>query len=576
MVEPGAGVAGYSSVPDKSVSIIKGIPLAEEPGLGALTLSGFIREVTARFGPCEAIAQPCADGSITRWSYEELWTRSRAIARALIACGVDKGTRVGILMTNRAEFVSAIFAAALAGGVATPLSTFATPIELDHLIASSACSVLLVEPRVLRKDLLAAIVEREPELVNMSPGRIASARFPYLRHLVSLDCDSPVGAVEPWAHFLERGATISDAHVDARAANVTPSDPGALFFSSGTTGKPKGILNAHRGVTIQLWRWRHIFGLHEGVRTWSANGFFWSGPFSMVIGGTLSCGGCIVMQSTFDPAEALALMAAERVQFPMGWPHQWAQLSAASNWNDVDLSALHFVSQGNPLAKHPTVSTDWQEPTRTYGNTETFTISSTYPSGTPPELIGDSWGFPLPGVTFKIVHPFTGEVTPMGERGEIAVKGPTLMLGYIGIPLDETLDDEGFFRTGDGGYVDDKGHLYWEGRLNDIIKTGGANVSPVEIDSVLIRCPGVKLTQTVGVPDDLLGELVVACIVLHEGATLDEGAVRQFAKQQLASYKVPRRVLFFQERDMHTTGSAKVKTADLRKLATERLEGSRV
>jgi len=231
---------------------------------------------------------------------------------------------------------------------------------------------------------------------------------------------------------------------------------------------------------------------------------------------------------------------------------------------------------GNPLAKHPTFSTDWQEPTRTYGNTETFTISSTYPSGSPPELIGDSWGFPLPGVTFKIVHPFTGEVTPMGERGEIAVKGPTLMLGYIGIPLDETLDDEGFFRTGDGGYVDDKGHLYWEGRLNDIIKTGGANVSPVEIDSVLIQCPGVKLTQTVGVPDDLLGELVVACMVLHEGATLDEGAVRQFAKQQLASYKVPRRVLFFQERDMHTTGSAKVKTADLRKLATERLEGSRV
>ena len=144
-------------------------------------------------------------------------------------------------------------------------------------------------------------------------------------------------------------------------------------------------------------------------------------------------------------------------RFPFGWPHQWAQLEGAPNWNDVDLSALHCVAAENPLSKHPTVKTDWQEPTRIYGNTETFTLSSAYPSGTPKEIIGDAWGFPLPGMTFKIVDPFTGKVMPMGERGEIAVKGATLMLGYIGVPLDETLDDEGFFRTGDGGYADEQG-----------------------------------------------------------------------------------------------------------------------
>ncbi|MEO5587505.1 MAG: long-chain fatty acid--CoA ligase, partial [Novosphingobium sp.] len=130
---------------------------------------------------------------------------------------------------------------------------------------------------------------------------------------------------------------------------------------------------------------------------------------------------------------------------------------------------------------------------------------------------------------------------------------------------------EGFFRTGDGGWFDDRGRLHWEGRLNDIIKTGGANVSPIEIDDVIRTAPGVKVSQTVGVPDDLLGELVVACIVPHEGAVLSEDEIKVYAKQKLASYKIPRRVLFVAEDDLKTTGSAKIKTADLRTLAAERL-----
>ena len=160
----------------------------------------------------------------------------------------------------------------------------------------------------------------------------------------------------------------------------------------------------------------------------------------------------------------------------------------------------------------------------------------------------------------------------VGVRGEIAVKGPTLMLGYLGAPLDETLDPDGYFRTGDGGYVDAAGRLFWEGRLNDIIKTGGANVSPVEIDSVIVDCPGVKLCQTVGVPHDSLGEMVVTCIVRHDGAQLDEATVRDFARTKLASYKAPRRVLFFSGDDLELTGSAKVKTADLRNLAARTLK----
>lgn len=552
----------------EALSIIAGPPLCEEPGLGALTLGGWLREVTARSGPREALVlhEP---GGVTRWSYDDLWDRANAVARALIACGVGKGSRVGILMTNRPEFLSAVFGTALAGGVAATLSTFSTPAELDHLLQSSACSVLLMERRVLRKDFAAMVGDLDPAIGTAVPGELASLSFPFLRHIASVGGGD--GMIEDWDDFLARGAPVAQALVDAAAATVTPADPGVLFFSSGSTAKPKGILSMHRGVTLQLWRWTRFLAAKDDARAWSANGFFWSGNFAMAIGGALSSGGSLILQATFQPEEALALMEREKATMAFAWPHQWAQLEAAANWGAVDLSTLHYVGQHTPLGRHPTVSTNWQEPMAAYGNTETFTISAIFDSGTPEARIAGSHGTPLPGNIFKILDPLTGAVVPMGMRGEIAVKGPTLMLGYVGVPLDESVDEDGFFRTGDGGYVDATGRLFWEGRLNDIIKTGGANVSPIEIDTILKACPGVKVTQTVGVPHETLGELVVSCIVRHAGAMLDEAGVRGFAKEKLASFKVPRRVLFFSEDDLSLTGSAKIKTADLKALVVRQL-----
>jgi acyl-CoA synthetase (AMP-forming)/AMP-acid ligase II len=221
------------------------------------------------------------------------------------------------------------------------------------------------------------------------------------------------------------------------------------------------------------------------------------------------------------------------------------------------------------------VRASWHEPLA-FGTTETLTINTAFESSAPAEVSAGSHGEPLPGNTLKIVDPTTGAVVPRGSRGEIAIKGPTLMLGYVGIPLDETLDADGFFHTGDGGYLDAAGRLYWEGRLTDVIKTGGANVSPREVDGVLAACPGVKLSQTVGVPHETLGEMVVSCIVPHDGAAIDETAVRDFARGRLASYKIPRRVLFFRDHELAMTGNDKVKAGAVRELAVARLEAGRV
>jgi fatty-acyl-CoA synthase len=554
------------------LSISRGIPLAEEQGIGALTLGGYLREVTQAYGPAEALVLREGE-SVTRWTYAELWQRSMEVARALVACGVGKGTRVGVLQTNRPEFMASLFGVALAGGVATTISTFYTPTELEQVLQMAGISVLLLERSVLKKDFANIVTALEPQIATAAAGELASLKFPFLRHLAMVDNDEGQGAIEGWSTFLARSRDVAPELVEAATAAVSPAEPGILKFSSGSTGKAKGILSAHRGVCLQLWRWAQWYAVDPAipVRMWSANGFFWSGNFAMALGGTLSRGGSLVLQRWFDAEAALRLMEVEEATFLNAWPHQWAQIEAAPNYATVDLSAMHYIDATTPIARHPSIKTTWREPAQAYGNTETFTLISVYPSGTPDEIAGKSHGLPTAGATLKIVDPLTGETMPLGERGEIAVKGPTLMLGYVGIPLDQSLDEDGFLRTGDGGYIDHYGRLFWEGRLNDIIKTGGANVSPLEIDAVIREHPGVKVTQTVGVPDELLGELVVCCIVPHEGAALNEDEIKGFAKEKLASYKVPRRVLFFAEKELETTGSAKVKTAELRKLAAERL-----
>ncbi len=539
------------------LAIARGVPLEEEEGLGALTLPGFLRDVTARFGPREALVLH-EYGERLSWSYEQLWSHANAVARSLISCGTGKEERIGVLMSNRPEWVSACFGIGLAGGVAVGLSTFSTPAELAALIKISAVSTLLVERHVAGKDFAAMLGELDLE------------RFPYLARVVMLGDSS----FENWEAFLARGNAVAPALVGARAATITPADPALIFFSSGSTGKPKGIVNAHRGVNIQSWRWPRIYAMtaDDHVRTWAPNGLFWSGNFSIAVGATFAVGGALILQRTFDAAEAVKLIGAERVTLPYCWPHQWAQLEAADGWDDADLSSFRFFEPGQNLRKpQKTIKTDWIEPHASYGSTETFTISTSYPCDTPEELWKGNSGEALPGNTVRIVDPVTGAVLQRGETGEIAVKGPTLMLGYLGIPNDEALDENGFYHAGDGGYIDDRGRLVFQGRINDIIKTGGANVSPVEVDWALCNCPGVKVCKTTGVPHETLGEIVVSCVVLTEGSTLSEGQVIAFLKARLAAYKVPRKVLFIGQDDLDFTDTAKIKPAEARAFARRKL-----
>ena len=556
-----------------ALSIARGPSLESEPGLGSSTLAGFLRDVTMAHADREAMTFRAGGGEPVRLTYREMWRQSMRIARALIACGVGKDTRVGLLATNRPEWVVAMFGITLTGGTCVALSSFATVSELEQQLRLADVSILLFERSVASHDFAADLLALCPELRSSPVGELQAQRLPYLRRVIQIDGDTDVPGIAGWSTFLELAARIPEELVSAMAAEIAPADLAMVFFSSGTTGKPKGVMQTHRAAAIQCWRPARILGLKGDVRTWSANGLFWSGNFAMGLGATFAVGGSLVLQRYFVPGEALQLMSVEKVTYPMAWPHQWARLEADPLYLTVDLGTLRYVGETSPLRRHPTVHADWNEPMSAYGNSETLTLSAAHPSGTAADICEGNHGFPLPGNTMRIVDPLTGSLLPLGETGEIAVKGPTLMLGYLKTPLEVVFDEDGFFRTGDGGFIDEAGRLHWHGRLNDIIKTGGANVSPLEIDAVLAEYPGVKVAKTVGVPHETLGEMVVACVVPHADTVLNEGDIRDFVGRRLSSYKIPRRVLFLLESDLSFTGTNKVKTDALRGVAVRKLAG---
>jgi len=531
-------------------------------------MGGLLDEVMARHGDREALcfhhpadadadadAPSASGGGVVRWSYAELGARSRRFAKALAAAGVGKGTRVALLMGNRPEWVEAAFGVALAGGVLVPVNTLFEPPEIEHVLRHSDTAVLVYQERLAG--------HRYHEQVRAMAGGL-----PYLTTLACMGTGS-------YEDFLGAGDDVGDDVFEGRAAEVSAFDDALVVYTSGSTGKPKGVLHAQRAAAIQSWRFAQHLCLDPTMRVWSAFPFFWTAGYCMVMGATLAAGACLVLQELFEPGAALALLESERVTNPHAWPHQLAALETHPDWEGRDLSAVAHVDSFTCFGRHPTVNIDdsWS-PRAAYGLTETFTIISSMPADTPAAEREGHEGRVLPGNVVRIVDTETGEELPAGSPGEIRVKGPTLMKGYVKVAPEDVFDPEGFFGTGDAGFVDDDGHLHWVGRTSDLIKTGGANVSPVEIDNELLRHPGLASALAVGVPHPTLGEMVVVCAVAQPGTEIDEEAVRDFLRGRLASYKLPRKVLFFAEDDLTLTGNAKIRADELRRLATERLAQS--
>jgi fatty-acyl-CoA synthase len=546
------------------------LELALCPDESRLTMAAFIRDAVARHGERTALR---FEGR--SWSFARLGREVAQTARGLVGAGVVKGARVGVWMANRPEWVIASYAAARVGAVLVPLNTFATADERDYILRHGDVSVLLMQPGLLKHDYLGDLLRDHPELARGTPGRLRIRALPSLRRLFCLGLPAPRGAVEPWSELERLGADVPEALVDALSDEVTPSDEGVIIYTSGTTSHPKGVLHMTRAPVINGYRFGELMELTPDDRTVTAQPFFWTAGMCHSLGSHLATGATLVLDETFDPERALQLAADEKATMIITWPHQEKAMAEHPLVRKLDLSSVTKLEHGSPLARVLGLEKDDWGVYAAFGMSETCTYASAYGAWESPERRKTS-GPPLPGMSIRIVDPETGAELGPEERGEIIVKGVTFMRGYYKVDPEEYLDENGYLRTRDGGYMTRDGELKWTGRLSNMIKTGGANVSPLEIENALAGCPGVSVGIAVGVPHPSLGEIVVLAAVPAPGERIDEETVRAHLRERLAAYKVPRRVLAFERTDLALTGTQKIQVDPLRQKILERLGRERV
>ncbi len=500
-----------------------------------------------------------------RLSYREAECRSRALARGLIAIGVGKGTHVGLLHPNGAGMVVACLAAMRIGAVAAPLSTFSRPREIAELVRNADIDVLLSSKSYRSHYYLQTLRAAFPELDPTVPGPLWSPSAPTLRR-IAFD-PAPTGVHVDWtcqALFAAADAADDaedagsggglDAVLAAMEADVSPSDRMVIIHTSGSTSAPKGVVHSH-GALI-----RHVDNLNSHRRLdrseilFSNSPFFWIGGFSYTLLGTLIAGARLVCSNAHHASDVLDVLERERPTMVNGFAQSVAHLPNDPSFAGRDLSSIR---RGNlyPILPRALQPADPGLRHAMLGMTEAGSVCLDAPDDRDlPEHQRGSFGRPALGFESRIVDRETHAVSPTGALGELAVRGPFLMEGYLGRERHETFEPDGWFRTGDLFHVDEDGLHYFHGRAGSMIKTGGANVSPREVEAVihdLTGCTAIVL----GLPDAERGQRVAALVVTPAAIDLDrlEAALRE----RLSAYKVPRVFLELRQEDVPLMSSGK-------------------
>lgn len=554
------------------------LELELQPDPARLTWPCFLEDVVNRHGDRVALFQPSAPAP--EWqslTYRELDARARDWAKRLVGMGVVKGTRVAVLMPNCNQWVVMAFAVSLVGGVLVPANTFATPDELDYILRHSDASVLLMHSGLGRHEFLADLLERHQEIREGQPGLILCPALPQLRRVVCLDLETERGGVEAGGSFEAVAKEVDDALLEGIEQEIHPADDAILIYTSGTTSHPKGVFHRHRAAVIQSWRFAEDMGLTADDRVLTAQPMFWTAGIVMSLGASLAAGATLILEPVFEPSRFLDLIEQESVTTLHAWPHQEKSMAEEEGASSRDLSSLRKIEFSSPLAELAGLTADEWGTYGSYGMSETFTLASSLPADTPAELRKATSGRPLPGMTIRILDPETGEpVEEVGAPGEIAVRGATLMSGYYKTDPELYLDSEGLFRTQDGGFFDEDGLLHWTGRLSNLIKTGGANVSPLEIEAVVNPWSEVHISAALGIGHPTLGEVIILCVVRAVGAVVEEEEILSRLRERLSAYKLPRRVLFPNPGDVDYTANQKLQIDSLRQWVEAQLSEEHV
>jgi fatty-acyl-CoA synthase len=519
-----------------------------------MTLARFIDTLVEEHGERPALIS--ATGTVR---FIDLKRQVDRIAKGLGRLGVSKGTRVGLLMPNRPEWLACALATYKLGALLVPLNTLWREAELAYALRFADVTVLISVARFLKHDYLTTLRHLCPQLES-AKRPLTSATLPALRQVIVVDGEPPPGALV-FDVLLQQGEGVADDWVEAVSKSVVPTDSATVFFTSGTTANPKGVVHTHAGMLAAAANVADRLGLDANDRTWGYLPFFFTGGLVAVALATLSRGGAVLLQEVFEPGATLKLLAENGCTTFFAWPHQAEALLAHAD----------FARAGLRLRKGPGAQAPWaskiftapHQAVGTWGMTETGPMAASTRFDDPLEERATAHGRPMPGLELRIVDPETGRLLAAGDEGELCVRGSTLMAHYYKMSPAECFDGDGYFHTGDLASIDAKGLLHFIGRIKDVIKTAGVNVAAAEVEAVLLQHPGVKVVHVVGVPHPTRGENVAAFIVRRDEVCSADSIV-EFCRERLASYKVPRHVFFLSESDLPVLGSGKVDKRQLR------------
>jgi fatty-acyl-CoA synthase len=519
------------------------------------TIAGLLDEQAARFGAREALV-----GGSIRYTYAQLREEVRAFAKGLAALGVRKGDHVAILMGNRPEWIVADLAVCALGAVMVAVNTWVTARELCYVLAHSDAKLLIASAHFLRYDYFTLLAELEP----------LAAALPRLERIVHVGARAYKDSL-PFAEVNARSRAVPDATIERAARAIQPNDVAYLLYTSGSTSTPKGVQLQHYALIENMWHIGERMHVTEQDRLWLAVSLFWGLGCENALMNLLTHGGCVVLQEHFEPGEALRLIEAERCTLFYGTPNMAQAMAEHPDRPARDLSSLRSGGTvGTPDQIRRVIELGAGEICNIYGLTETYGNCAVTDAAEPLEFRLSSVGRPLPGVDLRIVDE-SGRPLGPGEVGEIRVKG-YVTVGYY---KDEeknraAFDDDGYFVTGDLGLLDDEGRLYFRGRIKEMIKTGGINVAPVEVEETLMAHPAVKLACVTGVPDPRRDEVIAALIVCEAGRTVAEAELLAHCRRTLAAYKIPRLVKFVREADLPLTVTGKLQKNRLAEFFTNR------
>lgn len=555
------------------------------------TIPAMLRALTQRFAENAAVAD-----SQTTLTYAELEERSANLACGLLALGVGKGDRVGILLPNGSDFTVAFMAATRIGAVAAPLSTLYQGAELQWVLENAAIRFLIIAGTYRSHDYLSRLEESLPGLISQSPGEIAVPAAPFLRSvLVAGECN------RPWAKPLHQAAV--DA-VEARPefdrdflgaveAQVHPSDPLCVIHTSGSTANPKGVVHGHGPFIRHSFQMANDFTpISPGDRVLALRPFFWVGGLAAQLFYCLQVGACHV--SLADSADTTILREIEQggatlIAGDEVW-HQQLRSSPtllSAGYEIIELTVefsavarrladgrLEFISPNLAAQISPVEQADLNRLPWTFGMTEFLGAHTSLPF----REFGPSdrprvSGRPVPGVRSRICDPETHEILPPGIPGELEVRGYSMMLGMDGRERGDLWTDDGYYRTDDLAVMDADGYVTLIGRLGDGFKVKGANVAPLEVEQALYKFGEIERCCVLGIPryGSMTDNLVVAILQIQPGQQFDKAAVVAQLKTQLSSYKVPSEFLIFAPADFPITGSGKIKRSDLKAKVIEQL-----